>query len=90
MLSIWLLADTYNGIAAVLMVLAFTMLIWLSLVLQLGHVNTQPLDREPLNTHPPKTKRFKSMLLKNKLIPFSCFNLIFWLAIVQLGGRHVA
>ncbi|AQS39011.1 hypothetical protein Sps_03896 [Shewanella psychrophila] len=61
----WLLMASYNPIASALMVLAFTMLIWLSLVLQLGHI-------------------------KAKLVPFSCFNLIFWLAVVQLGGQHVA
>ncbi|WP_223292881.1 MULTISPECIES: hypothetical protein [Shewanella] len=63
--SIWLLTDIYNPITSALMVLAFTMLIWLSLVLQLGHV-------------------------KAKLVPLSCFNLIFWVAVVQLGGQHVA
>ncbi|MPY22424.1 hypothetical protein FM037_08465 [Shewanella psychropiezotolerans] len=65
MASIWLLTYIYNPIASALMVLAFTMFIWLSLVLQLGHV-------------------------KAKLVPLSCFNLIFWVAVVQLGGQHVA
>ncbi|CAM3553111.1 hypothetical protein SHVI106290_19645 [Shewanella violacea] len=65
MASTWLFMEAYNSISAALLVLALTMLIWLSLVLQLGHV-------------------------KAKLAPFSCFNLVFWLALVQLGGQHVA
>ena len=63
--SIWLLTDIYNPIASALMVLALTMFIWLSLVLQLGHI-------------------------KVRLVPLCCFNLIFWVAVVQLGGQHVA
>ena len=65
MASTWLLTYIYNPIAAALMVLAFTMFIWLSLVLQLGHV-------------------------KAKLAPLCWVNLVFWLAVVQLGGQHVA
>ncbi|ACA85793.1 hypothetical protein [Shewanella woodyi] len=38
MLSIWLLMAEYNLVAASLMVLVFTLAIWLSQVLLLGHV----------------------------------------------------
>ncbi len=64
LISIWLFTLSYNVVASALVVLTFTMLIWLSLVLLLGHTQA-------------------------KLIPFSGANLIFWLAVVQLGGQHV-